>query len=115
MIYFVNCKTEQDIQQRYKQWAKVLHPDSGGNESDFKAMQKEYAELKNNNYRVEEKPKKVYVRQTVKEKPKPEELILFAGNILGLVKSGLELAKEINEYIKTEEKIENLKQKDNER
>jgi len=40
--YFFDCKNDQEIKKKYKELAKKLHPDKGGNEADFKRMKNEY-------------------------------------------------------------------------
>lgn len=41
-MYFVNITTIEELRKAYKQLAKRLHPDNGGNAEDFKAMNAEY-------------------------------------------------------------------------
>lgn len=42
MKYFTNCKTIEDVKKLYRELAKKLHPDCGGNAEEFKAMMNEY-------------------------------------------------------------------------
>ena len=42
MKYFTNYKCIEDIKRVYKEWAKKLHPDCGGDAEDFKKMFSEY-------------------------------------------------------------------------
>lgn len=42
MIYFKNCFTAEDVKKTYYEWTKKLHPDNGGNASDFITMRNEY-------------------------------------------------------------------------
>lgn len=42
MTYFKNCKTIEDVKRTFKDLAKRLHPDNGGNAEDFKSMMSEY-------------------------------------------------------------------------
>lgn len=42
MTYFKTCKTIEDVKATFKELAKKLHPDCGGNAEDFKAMMNEY-------------------------------------------------------------------------
>lgn len=42
MKYFKNCKTLEEVKKTYKEWAKKLHPDCGGDPEEFKAMLAEY-------------------------------------------------------------------------
>lgn len=41
-MYFENIETTEELKNRYRQVAKMLHPDFGGNEEDFKKMVVEY-------------------------------------------------------------------------
>ena len=40
--YFNDVKTEEDVKSRFKNLAKKLHPDCGGNAEEFKKMMSEY-------------------------------------------------------------------------
>lgn len=42
MKYFTECKTAEDVKKAYKNWAKKLHPDCGGDAEQFKQMMAEY-------------------------------------------------------------------------
>lgn len=42
--YFNNCFTAEDVKTTFKDLAKKLHPDNGGNAEDFKNMMAEYTE-----------------------------------------------------------------------
>lgn len=42
MKYFTECRTIEDVKAAFKELAKKLHPDNGGNEAEFKAMMQEY-------------------------------------------------------------------------
>jgi len=42
MRYFKDCKTAEDVKTRFKELAKKLHPDCGGNAEEFKKMIQEY-------------------------------------------------------------------------
>lgn len=42
MTYFKHCKTIEDVKATFKELAKKLHPDCGGNAEEFKAMMQEY-------------------------------------------------------------------------
>lgn len=44
MKYFDNCNTAEDVKKRYKELAKQLHPDCGGDAEEFKRMSAEFAE-----------------------------------------------------------------------
>jgi hypothetical protein len=41
-MYFENCKTLSDIKRVFREQSKILHPDTGGNEDQFKAFIAEY-------------------------------------------------------------------------
>ena len=41
-MYFDNCKTCEDVKRTYRDLAKRLHPDAGGDEEAFKKMAAEY-------------------------------------------------------------------------
>lgn len=40
--YFKDCKTAEDVKQLFKELAKKLHPDCGGDAEAFKAMMQDY-------------------------------------------------------------------------
>ena len=42
MKYFNDCKTIEDVKKAFKEHAKRLHPDSGGDAEEFKRMMQEY-------------------------------------------------------------------------
>lgn len=42
MSYFSNCKTIEDVKRTFKELARKLHPDNGGNSEEFKIMMNEY-------------------------------------------------------------------------
>ena len=42
MKYFSNCATSEQVKIRFKELAKKLHPDCGGDAQEFKAMMQEY-------------------------------------------------------------------------
>jgi hypothetical protein len=46
MRYFNNIQTHAAGEQRYRELAKKLHPDTGGKASEFQAMKAEWDELK---------------------------------------------------------------------
>ena len=41
--YFDGCRTAEELKKRYREVAKQLHPDNGGDPEQFKAMQAEFA------------------------------------------------------------------------
>lgn len=42
MTYFTNCKTIEDVKETFRDLAKKLHPDCGGDAEQFKKMMQEY-------------------------------------------------------------------------
>lgn len=42
MMYFTDCTTAEELKKAYRNLAKRLHPDNGGNEDEFKRMQSEF-------------------------------------------------------------------------
>lgn len=59
MKYFTNCRTIEDVKKTFKELARRLHPDNGGDAEAFKAMMQEYGQaferLKNTHYNAEGK------------------------------------------------------------
>lgn len=45
MKYFENVNTIEELKSRFFKLAKELHPDNGGNATDFSAMRSEYEKL----------------------------------------------------------------------
>lgn len=45
MKYFTPGMSKEEIHRVWKKWARVLHPDVGGDENEFKILSNEYAEL----------------------------------------------------------------------
>ena len=41
--YFTECKTAEELKKAYRKIVKELHPDAGGDEEEFKAMQAEFS------------------------------------------------------------------------
>ena len=48
MKYFININTIEELKKKYKELAKKLHPDLGGNKKSFQEMTNEYDKLKKN-------------------------------------------------------------------
>lgn len=42
MTYFKNCRTIEDVKETFRDLAKKLHPDCGGDAEEFKKMMAEY-------------------------------------------------------------------------
>lgn len=45
MGYFTECRTAEELKKAYKEAAKKLHPDCGGDEEEFKKMQTEFTAM----------------------------------------------------------------------
>lgn len=43
--YFNNPETIEELKEKYRKLVKMLHPDNGGDENEFKAMQSEFTKL----------------------------------------------------------------------
>ena len=41
--YFKYCRTAEELKKAYRNAAKILHPDAGGDEDEFKRMQAEFS------------------------------------------------------------------------
>ena len=55
MTYFKNCKTIEDVKRAYRDFAKKLHPDCGGDAEEFKKMSAEYQTAFNRFKNIHEK------------------------------------------------------------
>ena len=44
--YFEGCSSQEHVEERKKNLQRELHPDSGGNEEEFKEMMRQYQEIK---------------------------------------------------------------------
>ncbi len=42
MQYFKDCKTEEEVKKKYREWAKKLHPDHGGQANEMIELQRQY-------------------------------------------------------------------------
>lgn len=62
---FFNDK--EDLKKQYREWCKKLHPDHGGNEADFKAMVKEYEDIKIHGFRVQAQAEDIQLSEVVRE------------------------------------------------
>jgi len=45
MVYFSDCSNLSELKKAYRKFCMKLHPDKGGDEESFKAMNKEYEQL----------------------------------------------------------------------
>ena len=41
-FYFESVKTLEELKEKYRRYCTAMHPDRGGSEEEFKAMQSEY-------------------------------------------------------------------------
>jgi len=113
MKYFIGI--EKDLKAckvRYKQWCKVLHPDSGGNDKEFQDMQNEY------DFLLKPKTTKQKVTQSDNMQnnayDQTKDFINLASNLIGLVKTSIGLAREINTMLELEHELNNIKENKNE-
>lgn len=114
MMYFIGCKNAKEIEDRYLQWVKILHPDKGGNTDHFQTMQQEYNDLKSGKHK--QTKKKI---ETPKQEPKKTsdedimnksmEFINMTNNLITMVRSGITLAREINTLIEIDKNVEQMK------
>ncbi len=44
--YFVGVQSLRDLEQRYKEYIKTLHPDKGGSPEEYVQMKREYERLR---------------------------------------------------------------------
>ncbi len=54
MIFFQNCHTEQDLKIRYKELAKIHHPDRGGETETMQKINTEYSYLIKNIWKLKD-------------------------------------------------------------
>lgn len=45
MAYFKDCRTIEEVKHLFKEYARQLHPDNGGDPEEFKAMMGEYQKV----------------------------------------------------------------------
>lgn len=45
MDHFINCYTLEEIKERYRTKAKLLHPDKGGEPEAFRELQEQYERI----------------------------------------------------------------------
>ena len=85
MTYFRDCKTAEELKKAYREWAKKLHPDLGGNAEDFKAMQNEYEKLWERLKNVHQNAKgETYTKTTETTTETPQEFINIINTLIRL-------------------------------
>lgn len=57
----------EDLKKQFRRLVKELHPDHGGNAEDFKAMMKEYEDIKIHGFRVQAQAEDIILSEAVKE------------------------------------------------
>ena len=57
----------EDLKKQFRDLCKKLHPDHGGNAEDFKAMMKEYEDIKIHGFRVQAQAEDIILSEAVKE------------------------------------------------
>ena len=57
----------EDLKKQFRRLVKELHPDHGGNAEDFKAMMKEYEDIKIHGFRVQAQAEDIILPEAVKE------------------------------------------------
>lgn len=60
-------KKDEDLKKQFRELCKKLHPDHGGNEADFKAMMKEYEDIKIHGFRVQAQAEDIILSEITKE------------------------------------------------
>lgn len=68
--YFKNIRSKEQAKKIYKEFAKKLHPDAGGNNQDFQNLTEQYQNfLKNfNQVKQKVKNKKIIISENDKDK-----------------------------------------------
>lgn len=117
MMYFAGI--ENDLKQckiRYKQWCKILHSDVGGNDNDFKDMQEEYNLILKPKIHKQKSEHTSYKDNNTQPDAynQTNDFINLATNVIGLVKTSIGLAKEINTMLELDNELNNIKDHKNE-
>ena len=109
MMYFAGCKNKADIETRYKQWVKVLHPDKdGGNTQQFQNMQSEYDLIISGKIKKPKKPVQEVEKENIDIMQKTNDFFNMANNLVLMVRQSITLAKEINVLIEKDEQVNNI-------
>jgi len=109
MMYFVGCKNKTDVEARYKQWAKILHPDKdGGNTQQFQDMQNEYNTIISGKVKKPKKPVQEVHDEKIDIMQKTNDFFNLANNLVLMVRQSINLAKEINVLIEKDEEVHNI-------
>lgn len=96
MTYFKNCRTIEDVKRTYRDLAKKLHPDCGGNAEEFKKMSAEYQTAFNRYKNIHESKKEdsktdqqeTYTKETTET---PEQFAEIINAIIGLAGLKIEI------------------------
>lgn len=92
MTYFRNCRTIEDVKRTYRDLAKKLHPDCGGNAEEFKKMSAEYQiafnRYKNIHESKKEEQRENYTKETTET---PEAFAEIINSIIGLAGLKIEI------------------------
>lgn len=109
MMYFAGCKNKADIETRYKQWVKILHPDKdGGNTQQFQDMQSEYNNIISGKVKKPKKPVQEVPEEKIDIMQKTNDFFNLANNLVLMVRQSINLAKEINVLIEKDEEVHNI-------
>ena len=58
--------SNEDLKKQFRRLVKELHPDYGGNAEDFKAMMKEYEDIKIHGFRVQAQAEDIILSEGLK-------------------------------------------------
>lgn len=85
MRYFTECKTAEDVKARFKELAKQLHPDCGGDAEEFKRMMQEYTAAYNRLKDVHATKEGKTYKETRQEKKTTQSAEAFADIISAII------------------------------
>lgn len=96
MTYFRNCRTIEDVKRTYRDLAKKLHPDCGGNAEEFKKMSAEYQTAFNRYKNIHESKQEdskadqqeTYTKETTEM---PEQFAEIINAVIGLAGIKIEI------------------------
>ena len=94
MKYFTKCRTIEDVKETFRDLAKKLHPDCGGDAEEFKRMMAEYTvifkRLKNVHRKADQKTEQTENNRTEYHKEEsPEEFADIISKVIHL--DGIEI------------------------